>query len=156
MLSFHLQSMLLTLGMWITCKCPSFHIFYVWAWPWKVLLLFWLLARSMVWLNIYLLPYDGLSFPQALFFVSSLRSITFGSFHLKTKCQAIWSTKEPHLGLDSIGSKSSVINLLFPVADSQIFWLKYTETTHWSISFHDLSYIVPFLWSCNSNGHHRQ
>ena len=99
MLSFHLQSMLLTLGMWITYKCPSFHVFYVWARLWKVLLLFWLLAWSMVWLNIYLFPYDGLSFPQALFFVSSLRSIAFGSFHLKTKCQAIWSTKEPHLGL---------------------------------------------------------
>lgn len=61
-MSFHLQSMLLTLGMWITYKLPQFPHFLCLSLTLKsasAILAHWL--GRWFGSSIYLLPYDGLS-----------------------------------------------------------------------------------------------
>jgi len=77
----------------------------------------------------------GLRLPQALalFFVLSLRSIAFGPFPPKDKCQDIWST------LDSIGS---VFNDELPLS---CWWLPRYTSWNMEILYIDLFYFKTFL-----------
>lgn len=99
MISLHLQSVPLTLGMWVSTRVSA-SPFSISEPDLEKLSASAVLAAGQVnssaQQTLILLLCDGLRLPHALFFVPCLRSIDFNPFLPKDKCQTTWSTQEPH------------------------------------------------------------